>query len=205
MKPHPDAPWAEGVSSVSYPMSLEAFLVWPGEDWDDDKLCELVKGRVVRNPYPGWYHGVIHANLLEALHCYGKAHSQRAFVGTQCILDLRDETQGTCIRASLILVQAERLPAREDIAAWNRPLELAPDLVVEVARGGQSPEAMAEKARLWLIAGVRLVWVIWPFEQTVDVWMPSQPELIQTLRAGDQLDGQEIAPGFSYPIADLWS
>lgn len=194
------APWAEPVTTVPYPMSLEEFLVWPGEGWDDNKLCELVKGQVVRNPYGGWCSGSIHAKLAYALYRYGEAHSQFGGVGCHCILDLRDEKQGTCIKPGLLLVQNERLPPEE----WDRPLELAPDLVVEIAREGQDRPALGEKARLWLIAGVRLVWIIWPREQAVDVWVPSQPEPIQTLKIGDQLDGQEVAPGFSYPLADLF-
>lgn len=204
MKPQPDAPWAEAVSTVPYPMSLEDYLKWPGEDWDDAKLCELVKGRVVRNPFGGGYGGVIQARLGAALHWYGEAHSHCALIGAHCILNLRDEALETCVRASLLLVQNERLPPREDTAAWNRPPELAPDLVVEIEREGQSREALAEKARLWLVAGVRLIWVIWPEEEAVDVWMPSQPGPLRTLRAGDQLDGMEVVPGFSYPIADLF-
>jgi len=46
---------------------------------------------------------------------------------------------------------------------------VAPDLAVEVVSPDRYHPEMAEKARLYLQLGVRLVWVTWPDSRQVDV------------------------------------
>ncbi len=78
----------------------------------------------------------------------------------------------------------------------------APDLVAEIASESQSKADMRERSERWLAAGTRLIWNVWPDAQTVDVWTPDEP--MQTLKAGDMLDGHDVVPGFSMPVADLF-
>lgn len=57
----------------------------------------------------------------------------------------------------------------------------------------------------WSLAvGVRLVWIVWPADQQVDVWRPGAGQPAATLTAGDSLDGLDALPGFSYPVANLF-
>jgi Uma2 family endonuclease len=63
--------------------------------------------------------------------------------------------------------QAARLA---QIVDEDRPIPFAPDLAVEVASPSQVHEDMTAKARVYLRAGTRLVWVIWPQSGHVDVW-----------------------------------
>ena len=58
------------------------------------------------------------------------------------------------------------------------------------------------------MAGVRLVWIIWPKRREVDVWRTDAagaPQLVATLKHGDALDGLDVLPGFTYPLADLFA
>jgi Uma2 family endonuclease len=67
---------------------------------------------------------------------------------------------------------------------------------------------MADKARLYVRAGVRLVWLIWPKYQQVDVWRPDdqgEARLVTTLATGEALDGLDVLPGFASPLADLFA
>ncbi len=52
---------------------------------------------------------------------------------------------------------------------------------------------------------VRLVWVVWPNERQVDLWLPGNENPVQTLNLGDALDGREVVPGFAYPLAELFA
>jgi len=83
--------------------------------------------------------------------------------------------------------------------------ELAPDLAVEAASKSQFLPEMAAKARDWLTAGVRLVWFVWPRTKQVDVWLPGNQNPARTLKIGDALDGLDVVPGFSHPLADLFA
>jgi Uma2 family endonuclease len=101
-------------------------------------------------------------------------------------------------------VRADRVPARsspEYAKAWR----LAPDLVAEVASPSQFRPEMGEKAQRYLAAGVRLVWIVWPKSRQVDVWRPGAAQPVATLGPGDVLDGLDVLPGFTHPVADLFA
>lgn len=51
----------------------------------------------------------------------------------------------------------------------------------------------------------RLVRIIWPKSQQVDVWCPGADQPAQTLSTRDQLDGLDALPGFSLPVAELFA
>jgi Uma2 family endonuclease len=76
--------------------------------------------------------------------------------------------------------------------------------VAEVVSPSQYGPEMAEKARRWSAAGVRLVWVIWPAASRVDVWRPGSDVPLASLGPGDSLDGHEVVPGFTMPVPRLF-
>jgi hypothetical protein len=47
--------------------------------------------------------------------------------------------------------------------------------------------------------------VVWPQEQQIDVWRPGDEQPSRTLYSGDLLDGEDVVPGFAYPIARLFA
>ncbi len=61
---------------------------------------------------------------------------------------------------------------------------------------------MSDKAANYLAHGGRLVWLLRPQDRTVRVHQPNAP--VQTLRDGDLLAGEEVLPGFSVPVSDLF-
>lgn len=98
-----------------------------------------------------------------------------------------------------------RAAHRDLIAERTKPFPFAPDLAVEVASPSQDASAMAAKARVYLQGGTRLVWVLWPQAQHIDVWRAghlNRPSA--TLNCGDTLDGEDVVPGFTYPVAALF-
>jgi hypothetical protein len=64
---------------------------------------------------------------------------------------------------------------------------------------------MAAKALRYLGGGSRLVWVVWPDAQQVDVWHSGDRQPSITLGISDSLDGEDVLPGFSHPVADLFA
>jgi Uma2 family endonuclease len=78
-----------------------------------------------------------------------------------------------------------------------------PDLVAEVVSSGDCAMEIAETVRMWLDAGVQLVWVLHPPRRIVVVHRPGQPARV--LRDGDTLDGLDIVPGFARPVADIFA
>src|SRR5579885_2336025 len=138
---------------------------------------ELTRGKVVRMPtIKDPRHDWIIRNLSDVLSPYVRAHALGAITYEQVGYNIT-------------------LPGEEE-TGW------APDLIVEVVSPSQSRADMAERIQHWLAAGTRLAWVIWRASQTVDVWQPD--ESLRTLTARDTLDGLDVVPGFTMPVADLF-
>jgi hypothetical protein len=55
---------------------------------------------------------------------------------------------------------------------------------------------------MWLDAGVRLVWVLYPTSYTVEVYRSAQPML--TLPDSATLDGGDVVPSFSCPVSQVF-
>ena len=94
----------------------------------------------------------------------------------------------------------------EKFAAYGNPQEFAkvvPDLAVEVI----SPEVkygyLQRKIRDYFEAGVRLLWIVDPALQTVTVHR--SPVDLRVLNVADALSGEDVLPGFSCPVAELFA
>ena len=80
---------------------------------------------------------------------------------------------------------------------------VAPDLAAEVLSPSDRMTDALSKITMYLQAGVRLVWLIDPESRTVVVFRSDAAPA--TLRAGDVLDGGEVLPGFSVPVAEIFA
>ena len=196
------APWAEPVPDAPYPMTVADLQALPDDEWQ----YELVDGRLVRMPGSGSKASAIAINLAIALGAFVKAHKLGRVSGADGAFNLTrpGAPAETALIPDVAFVSAGRLaPLRSDAA--NAIPHLAPDLVAEVASPSQYRPEMAAKARTYLEAGVRLVWVIWPDDEQVDVWRPGSGAPVATLSLNDHLDGFDVLPGFSHPVADLFT
>jgi Uma2 family endonuclease len=193
------APWAESVPDAPYPMTTEDFLRLPGQG----QRYELVRGRLVYMPPPGGGHGTIAQTFGAVLWSYTRPHRLGYVLAseTHFVLSAPDEPEQTILAPDVAYVRADRAPAQTS-PDWLKPWRLAPDLIAEVASPDQHKPEMAAKARQWLDAGVRLAWIVWPKTKQVDVWRPGQATT--TLKLGDNLDGLDVLPGFTYSLAELF-
>jgi Uma2 family endonuclease len=194
------APWAEPMPEAGMPLTAGDLARLP----DDGRGYELVEGKLVRMSPTGGRHSYALVELVIALGAFVKSH-RLGFVGTgeQGFMLSKPDEPDTVLAPDVAFVRAERIP-HEASVEYDSFWRLAPDLVVEVAFPTQYRPELAAKARLWLAAGTRLVWVIWPNNRQVDVWRPgSEPEVI-TLHSTDMLDGEQVLPGFRYPVAALF-
>ncbi len=76
---------------------------------------------------------------------------------------------------------------------------MRPDLIVEVISPTDEPLNIRRKQALYERVGIPLVWWIDPERRTAMIQQPSQAP--QQLSDTDCLDGGEIVPGFSIPLA----
>lgn len=195
----PLAPWAEIVPNMPH-MTADALAALPDDDWQ----YELVRGVLVRMPLSGGEASKIAARLLSHLTVFVEEHGLGDTTGADG--GYRPDPvhrEGTELAPDVAFVQAGRAPA-PDSPDYAKAWPLAPDLAVEVASPNQYRPEMGAKARLYLSFGTRLVWVIWPRYRQVDVWHSGDMDASGTLSPEDVLDGEDVVPGFTYPIARLF-
>ncbi len=94
----------------------------------------------------------------------------------------------------------ERLPLDKEVIGWH---DQAPDLCVEVVSPSNSLKQLKAKAKEYLFAGVRIVWIIDPEDRTVTII--TEPLESRTLEAEAMLDGGNVLRGFSCKVADLFA
>jgi Uma2 family endonuclease len=82
------------------------------------------------------------------------------------------------------------------------PVQLAPDLAVEVSTSDDLYEEVDGWIEEYHRAGVRLVWVVSPQNHTVRVYRLNGSSI--SLREDDHLDGEDVLPGFRCPVRELF-
>jgi Uma2 family endonuclease len=190
------APWAELVPTPG-PVTVDILLTLP----DDGYIYEVVEGVLVRVAGSGNRATTIALAIGAELRAYTRPRRIGVVTGADGVYKFPGAETGLIPDAGYY--SADRAALIED---EDRPLPFAPDLAVEVASPSQDAEQMAVKARLYLSAGTRLVWVVWPHGSHIDVWrIEKRTGPIRTLTIADNLEGENVIPGFSYPVADLFA
>jgi Uma2 family endonuclease len=164
-----------------------------------DKLYELIHGEIFEMPPPKKINSIIAAYILRLLGNFVEANEIEGYVlGADGGYTLSDED----VRVpDVSFILKERLPDVEDTESI-----IAPDFVVEVISPSESPRMVNEKTALYLLAGAKVVWNIYPEEKEVEVWTKGVGEKfeMQAFRISDTLDGGEVLKGFSLPVKDIF-
>lgn len=191
------APWAEIVPNASY-TTVDDLLRRPDDGW----RYEVVEGVLIRMAGSGEEATNIGGIIFGALFAYVRPRRLGRVTPADGVYKVPGAETG-------LLPDAGYYSA----ALFSRVLDkkklipFAPELAVEVASPEQTAPDMAAKAALYISGGTRLVWVVWPDARTVDVWRAgNSAHPSKTLRAdaSDTLDGEEVIPGFSHPVADVF-
>jgi Uma2 family endonuclease len=184
------------IYEYDHPLTVEEFERVP----EGEGKQELHDGRVVEMAPVGDDHGMVagevHAHLREWL------RRRRRQLGEQ-VGYLRLETGYHLFRGAretrapdVAFLSAERMPT-------PRPrgiVPAVPDLAVEVLSPGEE-RRIQTKVQEYFAAGVRLVWVIRPF-QDVRLYRPDAPAV--RLADDDVLTGEPVLPGFAVAVRALW-
>ena len=190
------APWAEIVPGAPFPLTEADLLAWPDDGW----AYELVEGVLVRMPPSGRRATRISRRLAARLGDYVDARALGDVTGEQGGYRLAPRTD---LAPDVGFVRAARLPPLDSPEA-DELIAGAPDLAVEVASPNQYRPGMAAKAQRFLAVGTQLVWVIWPKRREIDVWRPGNRQPSATLTTTDTLDGLDVVPGFTLPVAEIF-
>ena len=163
------------------------------------RRLELVKGKVYEMPPAGGRHGSVAMRIGFVLAEYVRANNLgEVFAAETGFILHRDPDTVRAPDASF--VAAGRLPDGELPVGY---MELAPDLAVEVTSPNDRASEIEDKVEGWLLAGVKLVWVINPSTRSAMVYRSLDES--ERISPEDSLDGGDVIPGFSTEIRELFS
>jgi Uma2 family endonuclease len=166
---------------------------------DDDRPgCELIDGVWVEKNMSS-ASGAIESNLNFALKGHVRAHKLGHVIAESGMYQLFPSQPKQLRRPDLSFVKAGRLP---DDKVPVKKMVLAPDLAVEVVSPNDQAEEVETKLDEYLRAGVRLVWII--YLPTRNVWAYKPDGTAKLYRVSDSLSGDDVLPGFSVPVAELF-
>jgi Uma2 family endonuclease len=195
------AEWLRAFGGV--PLERIIFDPWPGTATEadlllfverDKRLCELIDGTLVEKPV-GYWEGVIAGYLITALNMFVLPRRLGAVSGADSTMRM---ASGRVRLPDVGFTSAARLPkTREAIPT------LSPDLAIEVLSDSNTKAEIDQKLQEYFQSGTRLAWIVDPPTRTVSVYRePSQPALV--LEESGSLDGEQVLPGFTVPVADLF-
>jgi len=191
------APWAEIVPGRGY-TTVDDMLALPD---DDGWQYEVVEGVLVRMAGSGKRATTIAFGLGAELRAFVRPRRLGVVTGADGVYKFRGAETGLTPHVGYYTAARNALITDED-----RPIPFAPDLAVEVASPSQFGPEMKAKAKLYLEGETRLVWIIWPAKQRIDVWRSGHIDLpVLTLGIDDALNGEDVVPGFTYPVADVFA
>ena len=165
----------------------------------DGYLHELVNGELVMSSKNNFQHEQICQRLNFALESFNRAHRLGVVFGSSMGFWMADRN---CQAPDVAFVPKARLRQLGFQPDTKTFFPGAPDLAAEVLSPGNSRAEMDERLTDYFASGARVVWIIHPDEQFVEVCHSRTQRRIVGLTGS--LDGEHLLPGFRLSVADLF-
>ncbi len=176
-------------------LTAEDFLGLPKEE---SKRHELVEGRLVPVCAAASRSAIVATNISTSMNSFIREHRLGICGGADWSFRLRTNPD-TVRMPDVAFVRADRIPpGGVPSTAWDG----APDLAVEVLSPSNRFSEIMERVQDFFDAGTRLMWVIDPDKRNARIFAPDRAMRI----AGEDgmLDGEDVLPGFTLPLAQIW-
>ena len=165
------------------------------ESQHPDLLVELIDGRIVEKVTTE-EHGVIATIIASEIRFFLKQNPQiKGYVSVE-ISHRRPEDKYN-----------ERKPdvsfrATDGKVSKASALQQMPDFAVEIKSPTNGYDELREKARFYIANGTRLVWLVYPTKQIVEVYAADGSS--DLFKADEVLDGGAVFPGFKLSVATIF-
>lgn len=183
------------MSTKTHSFSAEDLLLLQ----DDGFRYELIQGVIRRMTPAGFTHGKIAMRI--AAHLLRHVDDQK--LGVVCAAETGfkiAENPDTVRAPDVAFVRQERiLHIGEPAGFWPGP----PDLAIEILSPHDTYAEVNEKVMTWLEAGTLMVIVVNPRNRNLAVYRSLNE--INLLTNNDVLQGADVVPGWSLPIALLFA
>jgi Uma2 family endonuclease len=162
------------------------------------KSYELVGGRLLKcesGARSSWIGGCVFGQISDFADEHRLGWAFPAGVGYQCFTDDPHKVR----RPDTSLIRFGRLPSERLPKGF---VLIGPDLAAEVISPKDLVYELEAKIVDYLAAGVRLVWIINPETRTVRIQRANGS--LGWLTERDQLEGEDVLPGFRCAVRDLF-
>lgn len=164
---------------------------------DVDGPAELVRGEVVEMPQPKPRHGQVCFKMAMVLGNHATERFGHVLTNDVCIPTKRNPD--TVRGADVCYISYDKVPKGPLPDGF---LPAPPDLVVEVRSPTDRWKDILEKVVEYLNAGVTVVCVVDPTTETGRIYRSDRDE--EQLKNGDPVTFEDILPGFSVPLKQLF-
>lgn len=180
------------ITTAAKKYTIEEFAALP----DDGKRYELVAGNLVEKLSEDEEHNSAVGNLLGPLWFYAKQKDLGQVYGPSVGI-ITDSMQQTVRTPDASFIVQARVVRTQGF------IPVSPDLAVDVVSPSDLWLDVDDKIEEYKQAGVRLIWVINPYLPSVHVHRIDSNK-VQTLGIKDELDGEDVLPGFKLKVSALF-
>ena len=182
------------MSTTTHTMTADELLLLPKKGM----RYELVKGELKEMAPAGFEHWIVIAKLTWRLGQHVEMNNLGVVCGAETGFKIGSNPD-TVRAPDIAFVSSERLA---ELGITKKFWAGAPDLAVEVLSPGDTVDEVGDKVDDWLAAGTKAVWIVSPKLQNVTVYRSLTS--IVVLSKNDELDGQDIVPGFRCRVAEIF-
>ena len=166
---------------------------------DDGYIHEVVSGELVMSPKNNWYHGRICTRLSAALVNFASEHRLGAVLDSSTGYWMHNRN---CRAPDISFVPKSRLATVGFKPKEKRFFPGAPDLAVEILSPNNTRAEIDDRLRDFFSSGTQLAWIINPESEAVEICRSLTQRKL--LGPGAFLEGEDVLPGFRYPIVNLF-
>lgn len=177
-------------------VTVEEFEEFLAREENSDQYFELIAGEIVEK-VPTEEHGLVTGNIHLAAGVFVKTHKLGRMT-----LDVRHrnpEDRYNARQPDISFTGKERL---QPLVKQGAVLHF-PDLAIEVKSPDDTYALMRRKAAYYLANGTRLVWLVYPSKQIIEVYRSEDD--IEILTAEDMLTGGDVLPGFEMQVSAIFT
>lgn len=179
-------------------LTYEAFMAGPMVRG----RCDIVQGMRVFQPELNWRRQEIISNFRHAFSGHRRCHSSRS-VSSFDVLICRAPLQ--IRQPDILLISQDRLTLSGGPPKIG-PLEIGPELVVEIVMDGHSEQTLRDKIADYRAVGVNECWAVRPDVGTVEVLTLTRGKTRSFATYGErEIFPSLIFPGLGVPIADVFA
>ncbi|MEN1678466.1 MAG: Uma2 family endonuclease [Planctomycetota bacterium] len=162
------------------------------------KRCELVSGELRIMSPAGGQHGALASDIGAMLASHARALGLGRCFGAETGFVIQRDPDS--VRApDVAFVAQDRIDA---IGIPERFFPETPTLAVEIISPSETESQVHAKAQMWIESGCEMVWLVWPSSRTVTVYRSLED--VRELATDQTLEGGDVLPGFSVPVATLF-